>query len=104
MTDLVYRPIRGLRRERDGAGGAPEREGATGDVLAMERRADADGRTVAAVRAQAPYHPPMAGSMPRSGDPGAAGAAAERATQEGLRAEPGAGERLPGGPGAGALR
>ncbi|EFE77811.1 integral membrane phosphodiesterase [Streptomyces filamentosus NRRL 15998] len=67
----------------------------------MERRADADERTVAAVRAQGPHHPPMAGSMPRSGDPGAAGAAAERATQEGPRAEPGAGERLPGGPGAG---
>ncbi|RUP70126.1 Cyclic di-GMP phosphodiesterase Gmr [Streptomyces sp. NP10] len=67
----------------------------------MERRADADERAVAAVRADGAHRPPMAGSMPRSGLPGAAPAAAERATPEGLREEPGAGGHVPGGPGAG---
>ncbi len=67
----------------------------------MERRADTGGRTIAAIRADAAQQPPMAGSAPRSGAPWAAQAPAERAAPEEFRAEPGTGERLPGGPGAG---
>ncbi len=67
----------------------------------MERRADTGGRTIAAIRADAAQQPPMAGSAPRSGAPWAARAPAERAAPEEFRAEPGTGERLPGGPGAG---
>ncbi len=67
----------------------------------MERRADTGGRTIAAIRADAAQQPPMAGSVPRSGAPWAAQAPAERAAPEDFRAEPGTGQRLPGGPGAG---
>ncbi|MDG9684700.1 hypothetical protein QC334_18540 [Streptomyces sp. DH18] len=43
----------------------------------MERRSDADERTVAAARADGAQCPPMAGSLPRAGSVGPAAAGPE---------------------------
>lgn len=67
----------------------------------MERRSDADERTVAAARTDGAQRPPMAGSLPRAGIAEAAAAGPERAVPEGPGEGPGAGEHVPGGPGAG---
>lgn len=67
----------------------------------MERRSDADERTVAAARTDGAQRPPMAGSLPRAGIAEAAAAGPERAAPEGPGEGPGAGEHVPGGPGAG---
>ncbi|MDQ0695609.1 diguanylate cyclase (GGDEF)-like protein/PAS domain S-box-containing protein [Streptomyces sp. W4I9-2] len=67
----------------------------------MERRSDADERTVAAARTDGEQCPPMAGSLPCAGIAEAAAAGPERAVPEGPGEEPGAGEHVPGGPGAG---
>lgn len=67
----------------------------------MERRSDADERTVAAARTDGAQRPPMAGSLPRAGIAEAAAAGPERAAPEGPGEGSGAGEHIPGGPGAG---
>lgn len=67
----------------------------------MERRSEADGRTVAAVRDDGAQHPRMAGFPPRTGIADAARAEPERAAPQAPREAPGAGPHLPGGPGAG---
>lgn len=67
----------------------------------MERRSDADERTVAAARTDGEQCPPMAGSLPRAGIAGPAAAGPERAAPEGPGEGPRSGEHVPGGPGAG---
>ncbi len=67
----------------------------------MERRSDADERTVATARTDGEQRPPMAGSLPRAGRAEAAAAGPGRAVPEGPGEGPGAGEHVPGGPGAG---